>query len=191
VTLARRTARRSRAAARVGAWAAALALLAGCASTPPAPSAPDTVSGRLAVLVDPTADAPARSETAAFELHGGAERGQLTLTSPLGTVVAQAQWRPGDVVLQRSDGERHYASLSALAADVFGDPLPLQALIDWLHGRPWPHAPSQPLAAPAQGFEQLGWTVSLERWGEGLLVAHRATPPGVTVRAKLAAASAS
>lgn len=169
-----------------------MALLAGCASTPPAaPSAADTVSGRLAVLVDPTADAPARSDTAEFELHGGAERGELTLTSPLGTVVAQARWRPGDVVLQRSDGERHYPDLSALAADVFGDPLPLQALVDWLHGRPWPQAPSQPLAAPAQGFQQLGWTVSLDRWREGLLVAHRASPPGVTVRAKLAAASSS
>jgi outer membrane lipoprotein LolB len=166
--------------------ALALAWLAGCSTLPRTPPSADTVSGRLAVLVDPTADAPARSVSAAFDLHGDAERGELTLTSPLGTIVAQAHWGPGAVVLERSDGERRYPDLSALAADVLGEPLPLDALFDWLHGHPWTAAPSQPLPAPAQGFEQLGWTVSLDRWPEGLLVAHRAASPGVTVRAKLA-----
>jgi hypothetical protein len=41
------------------------------------------------------------------------------------------------------------------------------------------------LAAPAAGFEQLGWQIRLERLNEGFVEAYRPAPPTVTVRARL------
>lgn len=172
---------------KLGASVGALALLAGCSTMSPAPEgAAEAVSGKLSVQVDAYQGSPARSVSAAFDLRGSAEQGQMQLTSPLGTVMAQAQWRPGEVLLKSSDGEKRFADLPALADEVLGEPLPLDALFDWLRGRPWKGAPHQPLQAPARGFQQLGWTVGLERWNEGWVVAHRNAPPAVTVRAKLA-----
>jgi outer membrane lipoprotein LolB len=162
-------------------------LLAACATPPSLPTiaGQEALSGKLSVQVDPTADAPARLVSAAFDLRGSAERGELQLTSPLGNVLAQARWRPGEVVLQRNNGEQRYANLDALASDTFGEPLPLAALFDWLHGRPWGAAPSHRLSAPAQGFEQLGWTVALDRFTDGWVTAKRTAPPSVTVKAHL------
>lgn len=172
---------------RVAASLAVLALLAGCSTLAPRPGEPsEEVSGKLSVHVEPWQGTPARSVSAAFDLRGGAERGQMQLTSPLGTVMAQAEWRPGEVLLKSADGEKRFADLPALADEVLGEPLPLGALFDWLRGRPWSGAPSRPLPAPATGFEQLGWTVGLERRSEGWIVAHRNAPPAVTLRAKLA-----
>ena len=171
--------------ARAAALAAA-GLLAACATSAPPPGMEDTLSGRLSVQVAPHDGAPARSVSASFDLRGGADRGELQLTSPLGTVMAQARWSPAEVVLKNSEGEKRFRDLPALADDVLGEPLPLAALFDWLRGRPWRGAPSRSLAAPASGFEQLGWTVALERWNEGWVVARRSAPPAVTVRAKLA-----
>lgn len=164
-----------------------VALLAGCATAPPAlaPSA-DVLSGKLSVQVDPTADAPAKLVSATFDLRGNAQRGELQLTSPLGTVLAQARWQPGDVVLKRNDGEQHYADLTSLANATFGEPLPLAALVDWLHGRPWDGAPSTPLSGAAPGFEQMGWSVFLDRFADGWVTAKRRASPSVTVRAHLA-----
>ena len=165
---------------------AAAALLAGCASTPRAPGAPDeAVSGKLSVQVAAQLGAPARSVSVTFDLRGGAERGEMQLTSPLGTVMAQARWQPGEVVLKQAEGEKRFPDLPALADEVLGEPLPLGALFDWLRGRPWGGAPSRPLAPPAVGFQQLGWAVELERWKEGWIVARRSAPPAVTVRARL------
>jgi outer membrane lipoprotein LolB len=67
---------------------------------------------------------------------------------------------------------------------VLGETLPLAALFDWLRGRPWPGAPSRPVAAPP-GFEQLGWRVDLARFAEGQVDARRDRAPAVNVRARL------
>jgi outer membrane lipoprotein LolB len=104
----------------------------------------------------------------------------------MGTVLAQARWRPGEVWLKRSDGERRFATLTALADEVLGEPLPLGALLDWVRGRPWSGAPSTRLPGGGNGFQQLGWTIDLAQWPQGLVVARRAAPPVVTVKAKLA-----
>jgi outer membrane lipoprotein LolB len=171
---------------KIAAALAGLALLAGCSTMAPPPGAlAEEVSGKLSVQVEAWQGAPARSVSAAFDLRGSAEQGRMQLTSPLGTVMAQAEWRPGEVLLKNADGEKRFADLPALADEVLGEPLPLGALFDWLRGRPWNGAPSRPLSPPAAGFEQLGWTVALDRWNEGWLVARRHTPPAVTVRARL------
>jgi outer membrane lipoprotein LolB len=161
--------------------------MSACASVPQGgPPGGDTLAGRLAVRIDAADGAPARSENAAFELQGGPVEGRLNLSTPLGSIVAQARWSHDAVVLTTPQGERRFADLDELTREVLGESVPLAALFDWLRGRPWTGAPSIPAAAPAgAGFEQLGWAVDLARFGEGWVVARRERAPQVTVRARL------
>ena len=162
-------------------------LLAACAAVPPAsPPSADTLSGRLAVKVDGIDGAAPRSLSAAFELSGDSQAGRLNLSTPLGSMLAQARWVPGSVVLATPKGETRFADLDALTYEVLGESLPVAALFDWLRGRPWPGAPSTPNVAPSEpGFGQLGWAVSLARFDEGWVAATRTQAPAVTVRARL------
>jgi outer membrane lipoprotein LolB len=171
--------------ARIAALIAASALAA-CAVVPPAPERGESLSGRLAVKVDGFEGAPARSMSAAFELQGDPRAGRLNLSTPLGSVLAQARWAPGTVMLSTPQGERQFADLDALTGEVLGESVPVAALFDWLRGRPWPGAVSRANAPPAEaGFEQLGWAVSLARFDEAWVVARRERAPAVTVRAKI------
>jgi len=158
-------------------------VLAGCAGAPRTEALPFTAAGRLSVRVESSAARPAQSLSAAFEWRGDGERGELTLLSPLGTQLARAHWWPGDARLVTPDGEARFDSLDALAERALGETVPLAAWPDWLAGRPWPRAPSAPWnSAGGTGFEQLGWSVDLSRFGEGRIEARRGTPPAVTVR---------
>lgn len=160
------------------------ALLAGCASTV-APD-PAALSGRLSVRVEGDADHAARALSAAFELRGDAEQGSLNLSTPFGTMLAQAQWSPQQALLVTPQGRTAYADLPALTRELLGEALPMAALFDWLRGRPWPGAGSQATQPPDEaGFAQLGWQVTLARFDEGVVVARRAEPPAVTVRAQI------
>ncbi|MBX3641873.1 MAG: outer membrane lipoprotein LolB [Rubrivivax sp.] len=163
-------------------------LLAGCASVP-APQGGSSVSGRLSVQVDATAERPAQSLSASFDLQGSAERGELRLGTPLGTTLALASWSPDEARLATPQGERRFANLEGLSREVFGEALPLRALPDWLRGRPWAGAaePARPLPT-GPGFMQLGWTLDLARFDDGLLQAWRAGPPAVRLRAQVDAA---
>ena len=164
---------------------APLALLAACATVqPPAEETwSEQLSGRLAVHVDAHGGAAARTVNAGFDLRGDARHGELLLSTPLGTVLARARWSPGEVMLKSPDGEKRFANLAALSEEVLGEPVPLEALFDWLHGRPWAGAPHR--GTPDGGFEQLGWSVDLARRSEGWILARRTEPPAVTVRARL------
>lgn len=167
----------------------AAAWLAGCA-TPryetAAPTGGETLSGRLSVRVDGENGAGPRAVSAAFELQGDAKAGRLNLSTPLGSMMAQARWAPGSVVLVTPKGETRFDDLDALTKEIVGESLPVAALFDWLHGRPWPGAPSKATVAPAEpGFEQLGWAVSLAHFDDATIAARRDSPPAVTVRAKL------
>jgi outer membrane lipoprotein LolB len=159
--------------------------LAACARMPtmPLPAGP-ALSGRLAVHVDASATSAAHDVGTGFELLGDADSGQLSLTTPLGTMLAQARWAPGSVVLTTPQGRSSFADLDALTREVLGENVPVVALFDWLRGRPWPGAPTTGQATPA-GFEQLGWAVSLEHYDDAWITARREGPPLVTVRAKL------
>lgn len=163
--------------------AAAVALSA-CASLQE-PGA-DSLAGRLSVRIEGESGEPVRSLSASFRLLGDADRGSLDLSSPLGTMLAQARWSPGQVLLVTAQGRTPYADLPALTRDLLGEPLPVAALFDWLRGRPWPGAASSASHPPDEaGFVQLGWQVTLARFDEGWIAARRAAPPVVTLRAKL------
>ena len=163
--------------------ALAVVLAAGCA-TPPAHQPPGQalLTGRLALQVEATPSSPARQDSVAFELSGSATSGELVLTSMIGTVLAKARWLPGEAELSTAQGARRFPNVEALAAEALGEPLPLHALADWLRGRPWAGAPHTPQAS---GFEQAGWAVDTAALAQGLLTARRASPPAVTLRARL------
>ena len=162
---------------------AALAL-AGCAAYPPAPPGMSVVSGRLVLQVDEQPGQPARALSAAFDLRGDADRGELRLSTPLGTTLAEARWSPGEARLVTPQGEKRFDDLEALSRDAFGENLPLRAWPDWLQGRPWAAEPARALPSGA-GFVQLGWTIDLARFDTGLLQARRDAAPAVRLRAQL------
>lgn len=159
---------------------AAAALLGGCST--PAVRAPGRLAGRIAVRVEAAGTQPARQMSADFELQGDSSRGEMHLFTPLGTTIGAARWAPSEAVLVTPEGEVRYADLDALARDALGEAMPLQALADWLAGRPWPGAASE---ATPSGFTQLGWQVDLSGRVEGRMTAVRASAPAVTIRVRL------
>lgn len=162
---------------------AALPLLLGaCAAIAPQPVPPKDAaempqarrSGRFSLSLS---GGPRRqNHSAGFELLGSADRGRLELSSPLGSLVARVRWQPGQAWLTTPEGERDFADMDELTAALLGEALPVQALFDWLDGRPWPLAKHEPL--PDNGFRQLGWQVDLRRFADGLISAERQTPQG-------------
>lgn len=161
---------------------ACLALaVAGCAQlpqTPPAGSEP-RLSGRISVTVAGDVHNRGTGGAASFELFGGPEAGRLELTSPLGSLVARADWQPGRALLRTPSDERRFDDLDALTREMLGEAVPVAALFDWLKARPWPAAPHQ---KTGNGFEQLGWRIEPRLPS---LVATRLAEPVVTLRAKL------
>jgi outer membrane lipoprotein LolB len=173
---------------RFSSWAFAattLAALTACVSAPvadPGLAAAPWVVGRLAVRVEASAELPARSASATFELRGSGQRGELRLLSPLGTGLATAVWAPGLATLSTPTGTTTFATLDELSQQALGEALPLAALPDWLAARPWPQAPHQ---LQDGGFQQLGWQVQTSRHAEGVVEARRTAPPAVWLRVKL------
>jgi outer membrane lipoprotein LolB len=156
--------------------------LAGCAQLP-RETAPPTgearLGGRISVTVAGDAHKRGTGGAASFELFGSPQAGRLELTSPLGSLVARASWKPGLVTLKTPDDERRFDDLDALTRELLGEAVPVAALFDWLQARPWPAAPHQ---KTANGFEQLGWRIEPKL---PALVATRLADPVVTLRAKL------
>ena len=164
-----------------------LVLLAGCASLqkPQLVPSADQLSGRIAVRVEPVDPRePVRASSASFELHGNASAGELRLSSPLGMVLAVARWQGGRATLEARNEIRRFDTLQSLGREMLGEDVPVEALFDWLRGRPWTGAQASQWAE-GRGFEQLGWRVSLAQLADGLVVATRAAAPVVTVRARL------
>lgn len=162
----------------------AAGLLAACATPPsgtPDGGAP-TITGRLAIRIDGQAE---RSVNAGFDLSGSPRAGQLLLSGPLGAGGARARWAPGQATLSTGGVDTVYPDLDSLIQATLGESVPMAALFDWLQGRPWPEAPSQPRSDGQAGFTQLGWDIDLSRWADGWLEARRPQAPAVTVKARV------
>ncbi|MDM0091638.1 MULTISPECIES: lipoprotein insertase outer membrane protein LolB [unclassified Variovorax] len=146
-----------------GAALAAL-VLAGCA-TPGGPTAtapdgdrPENWSGRMSLRID---SEPVQTFSALFDLRGGPERGTLTLTTPIGSTLAQLQWSPGEALLKNGNETRRYPSVDALIEAATGASIPVGALFGWLAGRDE--------TVP-------GWRPDLSQRAAGRLQAVRDTP---------------
>ncbi len=151
-------------------WIAALCLLwlVGCAQPTPRAAGEEAWSGRLALQVDGQAS---QSFSSAFELQGNAQSGSLVLLSPLGSRMAQLDWKDGHARLQSGEETRTSDSLEALLQDATGTHIPVVALFSWLNGT---HA-----TAP-------GWQADLSGLADGRLVARRDHPaPQATLRIAL------
>lgn len=144
---------------------AALALpLAACAPLQRHADGP-TYSGRLSLSVQSD---PPQNLSAGFDLRGQAREGDLLLTSPLGTTLAQAIWRPGRAQLNASGQQQVFGSMEELLARLTGAALPLAALFDWMDGRETPVS---------------GWESDLSGHAQGRLIARRLSPlPAVELR---------
>lgn len=170
--------------------------LAGCNSVPRASGADAAalaqaprLTGKFGLIVPagPGGQPRGQNVNASFELLGDPRRGQLEMSTPMGSLVARVSWQPGSAWVKTPDGDRAYDDIDALTQELLGEALPVQALFDWLRGRPWPQAPSR--AADGTGFQQLGWQVDLRRFGDQLISAQRLNPNGseplATLRLKL------
>ncbi len=115
---------------------------------------------------------PAQSFSAGFELKGQADRGELTLTSPLGNVLGVLRWAPGEALLDSGQGNvQRFESIDQLMTQATGAALPLPALFAWLDG---------------DNAAAAGWSVDLSRQADGRLVARRTQPlPTVDLRVVL------
>jgi outer membrane lipoprotein LolB len=96
--------------------------------------------GRLSLRI--AAETP-QSLYGAFIINGDAQKGELTLNSPLGNTVAKLNWTPQTAVLSANSSTTNYPSTDALITTVTGTTLPLPALFDWLAG----------INTPVEGWE--------------------------------------
>lgn len=116
--------------------AGAALLLSACATpssrTASSGTAPQSWSGRLSLRID---SEPAQSFAALFDLRGKPDAGELTLTSPIGSILAVLRWSPGEALLINGGQTKRYASLDALIEAATGAAIPVAALFGWLEGR--------------------------------------------------------
>ncbi|NBX95670.1 MAG: hypothetical protein EBQ88_02750 [Betaproteobacteria bacterium] len=152
------------------------------------PAARLQFSGRLSLRVQQPRTGATDGATLLFEFEGGPEEGTLVLQTVIGTAVATARWNPQGAEILTPQGKRTGAKLDDVATALLGQELPLEAILHWVRAQPWTQAPYEPRG---EGFEQLGWWVSLEGWHERMITARRmarAERPhelDITVRARL------
>lgn len=140
----------------------ALFLIAGCAHQTGPNGITDAENrfwtGRLSLQIQ---SEPPQAFFSAFELRGKAERGDLTLTSPIGSILGVLRWSPDDAVLESGGDVKHFASVDALLAQTTGAAVPISALFNWLEGK---------------NISVNGWTADLSRQGVGRIAAKRVDP---------------
>ena len=113
--------------------------------------------------VDPQALGPQQGQffSTSFELAGNAQAGQLTLISPLGSVLAVLNWTDSTAQIRANGELRSFNSLDSLLLHATGAAIPVASLFAWLVG------------VEAQ---VPGWQVDLSRLSSGRLVARRMEP---------------
>lgn len=138
-------------------------LVAGCARTASTIAQNDSKNGfwagRISLQIQ---SEPAQSFHAGFELKGEAQRGELTLISPLGSILGVLRWSPSEAVLDSGDQKiQRFDSIDALMMQATGAAIPMSALFAWLHGT---------------NANVSGWSADLSRQAEGRITAKRLLP---------------
>jgi len=136
--------------------------------TPTGAVARDYWQGRLAVRTRPgVAGTPESRQdfSAAFELQGSPEQGELTFFTPLGSAAARIRWTATEAELQSQGQTRRFGDLQHLFSQTTGATLPIDALFQWLRG---------------QAHDTAGWQVDVSHHAEGKISAVQETPETVT-----------
>ncbi len=143
-------------------------LIAGCANRKRARGQKDAEislwQGRLSIRVKVDPELPQaqdQSFSAAFELQGNPDQGELRLYTPLGSTAAGIQWAPGNATLQARGETRQFSDLAQLIRLVLGTDVPVTALFAWLAG---------------QTQDVDGWQVDLSARDQGKILARRMAP---------------
>ena len=144
----------------------AMFLIAGCAYKQGATDINDTQNegetsfwaGRISLQVQ---SEPVQAFFAAFELKGRSDNGELTLISPLGSILGIMRWTPTEATLEQNGSTKRFASTDELLAQTTGAAVPVSALFDWLGGKQ--------TTTP-------GWVADLSQQGNGRITAKRTSP---------------
>ena len=102
-----------------------------------------------------------QSFSAAFELLGTPDIGELTFFTPLGNTAAVIRWKANQATLDARGETRNYDGLDSLIASLLGTDVPVAALFAWLSGK----------YLPANG-----WQADLSEFAQGKVSALRLTP---------------
>lgn len=160
------------------AMVAVVASLAACSTPSPTIHADPSLGqdeqllrdGRFALLVyDRAIERNTDSVQGNFRWLSQGQRITLDLSSPLGQVLARVEVGPGHASMTRSNGEYLEATNpDALVAQVLGNPIPVNGLQYWIHGKAMPNYSLEQAERDEQQrlvrFQQAGWRVSLEAY---------------------------
>lgn len=144
----------------------AIFLISGCAHKQGASSINDPKNevksnfwtGRISLQIQ---SEPVQAFFAGFELKGQPDNGELTLTSPLGSILGIMRWSPGEALLEQGGSIKRFASTDELLAQATGAAVPVSALFDWLAGNNTPTP---------------GWLADLSQQSSGRITAKRVNP---------------
>ena len=122
-------------------------------------------AGRISLQIQ---SEPPQAFFAGFELKGSAEQGELTLLSPIGSVLGLLRWTPAEALLESGREVKRFSSVDALLEQTTGAPIPTAALFDWLRGK---------------NTQTEGWSADLTRQNSGRITAQRLVPaPSIDLR---------
>lgn len=145
-------------------------LLSACATTTPAPEvlSGKERQGRFALKATNPFEQP-KAVQGNFRWQQTTEGWVLWLKSPMGATLAKLSVDAGGATLQSADApDQRALSATALMQQTLGEPVPVDALNDWIYGRLGGGADITAVTRDDEGrvtaFEQRGWQVTFARY---------------------------
>lgn len=134
-----------------------LVLLGACSTITHDPQLGGNIwTGRLLVR---TLSSPPQAFSAGFVLEGQADRGQLSLLSPIGTTVSVIRWDGHSATWQHDRQTTAYPDINTLMQQATGSVIPIGAIFATLNGE--------------QGSSADGWTIDASQLPQNRLHASR------------------